>query len=510
VPANLADTLQAVFGVDPSAPVLEFEEAWSTWGQIDAARAQVADALREAGVGPGARVGIMLRNRAELVAPILEAAIGGHCLVTINPSYPDERLIEDLEKLDAPVLIASSKDWARPAVAEAALASGALCLEMSYDLGVRIRRPVDPGRLAKPSAYAPGVGVEMLTSGTTGTPKRIPFPASNFEAAVLGAAIFEGDRSGEAAPRLRGGVQIIVYPTAHISGLLAVFNTLVAGRKICLLERFQVEPFMDAIRRHRPKVVQTAPAAIKMVLDADVAKDDLASLSAWRTGSAPLDLAVAEAFQDKYDLPILQNYGATEFGGVAGWTMADFRSHWAGRKTSVGRLNPGVEGRVIDPQSGEVLAAGESGVLELRGPQIGTGGAWMRTTDIAVLDAESFLWIKGRSDNAIMRGGFKIQPDDIVRALEEHPDVLEAAVAALPDERLGQVPVAGCILKRGAERCSADDLLAHLRARLLPYQVPTRLLVVDELPRTESMKVSQPRLRELFLENRPSSASHRP
>jgi acyl-coenzyme A synthetase/AMP-(fatty) acid ligase len=234
-------------------------------------------------------------------------------------------------------------------------------------------------------------------------------------------------------------------------------------------------------------------------MDANVPKEDFASLVAYRTGTAPLDPDLADAFYERYGIPVLQNYGATEFGGgAAGWQLDDFKAYWKAKRGSVGRLNKGVEARILDPETNEPLPAGAEGLLELRGPNIGDGKSPVRTTDLAVLDEDGFLFIKGRHDNAIIRGGFKILPDDVTRAIEQHPAVREAAVTAMPDPRLGQVPAAAYILKAGAEAPTEDEMRAFLRERLMPYQVPVFLKVVAELPRTPSMKVSQPALKELF------------
>jgi long-chain acyl-CoA synthetase len=160
-------------------------------------------------------------------------------------------------------------------------------------------------------------------------------------------------------------------------------------------------------------------------------------------------------------------------------------------------MNPGISGRIIDPLSGEQRPFGEPGLLELRSQNLGDGANWVRTTDIARMDEQGFLWILGRSDNAIIRGGFKIIPDDVVRAIESHPAVREACVIALPDARLGQVPVAA-FLTRSGQDVAPSDLKAFLKERLTPYQVPVRFLKLDEMPRTPSMKPSQPDLRRMF------------
>jgi acyl-coenzyme A synthetase/AMP-(fatty) acid ligase len=346
---------------------------------------------------------------------------------------------------------------------------------------------------------APDIAIEMLTSGTTGAPKRIPLPYRNLEKALLGAAAFEKGRSVSDVPTLRGGVQIVSAPMAHIAGVTAVMNNILAGRRICLLDKFSVEGFRDAVVRHRPKVAGAPPSALRMIMDANIPREDLSSLLAYRTGTAPLDPDLADAFYERYGIPVLQNYGATEFaGGAAGWTLDDFKAFWKLKRGSVGRINPGLEARIVDPDTGTTLAPGAEGLLEMRGANIGDGNTFVRTTDLAVLDADGFLFIKGRHDGAIIRGGFKILPPDLIKALEQHPAIREAGVVGLADERLGQVPAAAYIVKNGATAPSADELRNFLRERLMPYQIPVRMMAVDDFPRTPSLKISQPALKALF------------
>lgn len=345
-----------------------------------------------------------------------------------------------------------------------------------------------------------GVAIEMLTSGTTGAPKRVPLKRHTLEQAVIDAGVYD-NRGPQDAAKLRGGVVIFNSPFAHIAGVFGLFNGIVAGRKLAMLEKFSVDSWVGAIRRHRPKVAGAPPSALRMILDAEVPKEDLASLVAFRAGTAPLDPDLADEFYARYGIPVLQNYSATEFAGAgAGWTIDDYRKYHKEKRGSVGRINPGIMARVVDVESGEPVTPGEQGLLEILAPHLGDGKTWLRTTDLAVLDADDFLWIKGRADNAIIRGGFKIIPDDVVRAIEQHPAVREAAVVALPDSRLGQVPAAAYLLRSGASAPSDAEMRAFLRERLLPYQVPVKLMAVPELPRTPSLKVSGPDLKQMFLD----------
>ena len=493
---DLARSIADVLAIDPGAPALEYERVWKSWGDLAAATAHLRTALEEAGAAEGARVGVLLRNHVDLVPVLLAIFTSGRCLASLNAVSPDGKLVEDIVDAATPVLIAIGPDWDRPGLRDAAAKIGAAVLAVD---GGEVRRLSDADRALWTKADAPGIAIEMLSSGTTGKPKRIPLPLRNLEKALAGAASYEKGRGPDAAPRLRSGVQIVTAPLAHIAGITGLMNNLLAGRQVCLIEKFTVEGFRDAIVRHRPKVAGAPPSALRMLLDADIPKEDFSSLVAYRTGTAPLDPDLADAFYQRYGIPVLQNYGATEFaGGVAGWTLDDFKAHWTEKRGSVGRLNKGSEARVVDPESGETLEAGSEGLLELRAPNIGNGKDWVRTTDLAVIDADRFLWIRGRHDGAIVRGGFKILPDDVVKAIQAHPAVREAAVTGIDDRRLGQVPVAAWIAKADADIPDEETFRAWLKERLMPYQVPVRLLRVDELPRTPSMKVSQPALKALF------------
>ncbi|MDB5575574.1 MAG: hypothetical protein JWR80_750 [Bradyrhizobium sp.] len=493
---RLGQRIAAILALDPAASAIEFEGAWWRWGEVARSMAAIADALPDA--ARGMRIGVLMRNHVAVVPAILEVLRGGHCLVVLNPMLPPDRLAADIAASGVPVVIGVAQDLDGPACGAAFDAIDCQLIEVTNapDAPVTVRRsrtaPFDPGATGR------DVAVEMLTSGTTGPPKRIPMARPGFEEAVFAAARFEKGRSEGDTPRLRGGVQLLLAPFSHIGGLLALLNAVVAGRSATLLPRFTVEGFRDAVKHHAIKAASLPPAALKMLYDAEIPRADLASLMAFRTGTAPLDAALATAFVARYGIPVLQNYGATEFGGVAGWTLDDFKAHWPAKAGAVGRLNPGMEGRIVDAGSGAALGTGEPGVLELRAPQIGDGRAWVRTTDIARIDAEGFLYIVGRSDNAIIRGGFKIQPDDIVRAMEAHPAVREAAVAALPDDRLGAVPVAGYLLRSGLPAPSEEEMRGFLKGRLTAYQIPTVIRPLDKLPRTASMKVDQAALRTLL------------
>ena len=499
---SLASELRAVVAVEPTAAALEYKRRWYSWRDLSTSIERIDALLSQAGIGPDGRVGILIRNRPGQLFGILAVLATDRCLVTLSPLLPDDKMANDIEAVRAPVIIGEAEDLARPAIAAAIRRVGAAVIEVGVDIQqIRLvpgqELPTGPDLLLD----GPDVAIEMLTSGTTGLPKRIPLTRDSFNRSFAGAIFYERDRKPGMPAQLRPGTLLLSGPLNHIGGIYTALTCLVGGRKACLLERFTVPEWHDAVIRHRPAVTAVVPAGLRMILDANIPREDLASLKALRTGTAPLDPAVAEEFLDRYGLPILQTYGATEFAGaIAGWTLAEFRTHWAEKRGSVGRIHADVEARVIDPETGATVAPGMPGLLELRAPQLGDAQQWKRTTDRVTIDADGFLFVHGRSDNAINRGGFKIHPDDVVKALEQHPSVREAVVTGIADARLGEVPVAAIMLREGMAAPDVAELTAFARQHLLPYQVPVAFRIVADVPRTPSMKPSLPELRRLFEE----------
>jgi long-chain acyl-CoA synthetase len=470
------------------ADAVEFDEAWWSWGRLQRTASEVDAVLTAAGVRNAGRVGVVLENRPEIVAAALAILASGRCLVTMSPLQPPERLAADIGRSDVPVLLATDEVLDRPGIRDAM--ADRLVVRLGGDGAVE---PVS-GSAPDGAATSPGISIEMLTSGTTGPPKRIRLSDRQVDSVMSasGSPLAEGKL-------LSSGVGVVNTPMVHIGGFWGMLSTLHAGRRVVLLPRFQLDTWVRAVEKYRPVASGLVPAAMRSVLEADVPPEKLSSLKVITSGAAPCPPELAEAFQRKYGARVLMVYGATEFAGaVTGWTLPMHQKWWERKAGSVGRAYPGVELRVTSPE-GEVLPTGSTGHLEVRSRQSPDGAdTWQRTSDLAELDDDGFVWLHGRADDAIIRGGFKVHPAVVQRALERHPSVLEASVAPLPHERLGQVPVAAVELKPGAPRPDPAELLALCREELTPYEVPTEVLVVDELPRGPSMKVSRPDLLELF------------
>ena len=498
---SLAESLRTVLEVDPAPIAIDDLRDPLSWGEVRACVEQIETLLDEAGIGVGRPVGLLLRNRAEMVAAILAMIVSQRCIVCVNPLQGELKLLDDVGSLKVAALIACEEDWASEALRETAAQAGSF--------GIRLARDESPAVLRVPGLErvgpgphrpaAPDVAVEMLTSGTTGPPKRILLRADAFEAAILGASHYESREAK--APVLKRGFTLLSSPLVHIGGMFHAVKSAIDGRPLCLLERFTVDGWVEAMRRHRPKVTGLVPAAMKMVIDAEVPVEDLSSLLAVRSGTAALAPELQARFEERYGIPVLPTYGATEFAGaVAGWTLADHRDFIETKRGSVGRAHPGCKLRIVEPESGDPLGVDERGLLEVESDHNPSAG-WVRTSDYARIDADGFVWIEGRADGAINRGGFKVDPATVARALERHPAIREAAVVGIPDDRLGEVPVAAYELRSGQTAPDEEELRAFAREHLTAYFVPTRFLAVEALPRTPSLKPSLPALRSLFEAN---------
>ncbi|MSV79108.1 MAG: AMP-binding protein [Actinobacteria bacterium] len=494
---HLPSWLTQVIELDPAANALHFEDTWRTWGWLGAGVRALHERLDAAGFGEGSMVGVLMRNRPEIVRAITGALATGRCLVTLSSAIPADKLADEIRRLRLPVIVATASDWANESILEAARDAGSLAL-LADESDVPFAIVVAAGERGDAPTIAPGVAVQMLTSGTTGPPKRIDLLYRSLEHEIVSTASYSRN-SDLSAPRLSSGVSLVWNPLLHMGGLRALTSSLVAGRSVALMERFNVDQWAKNVREHRLRVVGLVPTALAMVLAADLPRDLFEHVQAVFAGTSPLDPELGRAFEEKYGVPVLEVYGATEFaGGVAGWTLSDRRQFGDTKTGSVGRPNQGVEVRVVDAETGESVPNGSVGLLEVRAPQLAQSG-WTRTTDLAHMDDDQFLWITGRADDVIIRGGFKVATGEVGKVLAGHPSVLEACVIGLPDQRLGQVPVAAVQLRDDAEPITSEALLIWAREKLSGYQVPVELRIVAELPRTPSMKVSQVEVRNLFV-----------
>jgi acyl-coenzyme A synthetase/AMP-(fatty) acid ligase len=469
----------------------EFKEVAYTWGDLVAIGDALEAMLVAAKVPADAPVGVVARNRPFLGAAILGLIVHRRPVTMIYSAQSAEAMAGDFAKLKLAAVVADPQDWGELQVA-AARRTGTLGIAATGDMD----RPMEP--VEGVSVMGPGPhraapvepGVELLTSGTTGVPKRILIGFPILERSVMSFTL--GDPPPGGRPP-----QIVSAPIGNVSGLCQLIGCAAGMAPMIILEKFAVPEFVQAMRRHSPPILGLSPPAVKMLLDAKLSKEDFPGVGAVFGGGGALHPDIQEAFEAAYDIPVFWGYGATEFGGtLVRWTPDMREPFGQSKRGSIGRAAPGTDLRVVDPETGEVLLPGKPGLLEARVPLMSDD--FIRTTDLVTIDEDGFVFHHGRNDGAIVRGGFKVMPETIAAGLRSHPAVSDAAVVGIPDDRLGEVPVAAIELKEGQAYPGDEAMKAHLRSQLTAMHIPTRIAVVDALPRTPSMKVSLVEVKKLF------------
>jgi len=493
---HLADRIRGVLNGDPTAPAFEQDGGWFKWGEVGRIAARLDDLLRAQGIGENRAVGLIGRNLPAPSSALLGLLATRRCVVPLNPYQSHEGLVLNASAANLAAIVAEPPDFEggtlRAAAAEHGFAT--IVLEGNDPSSIKL---VDSLRAAE-LADIPNCALLLSTSGTTGTPKRIPIRYDTLGASMVDSRQSSLDSGDVDLPGPQQPPLIQHSPMVHIAGALSVTRAGWEGRPLVMLKKFNAPDWIDAVRRHRPTAASLPPTMMRAVVNENPPPEALASLIGVWSGASPVDMAVLHEFERRYDVIVMGSYGATEFAGQVAWgSLADREKYGNSKDRSVGRFHPpGVFARVVDPESGQILPLGEIGILEVQVAKIGP--EWMRTSDRMSIDADNFLYFEGRADDAINRGGFKIVPTIIADALRRHPSVGDVAVIGVPDKRLGEVPVAAVELKAGAQTTERQALLDFAKSNLIAYQVPTEIKIVASLPRTPSFKIDRNAVKALF------------
>ncbi|MBA3282782.1 MAG: AMP-binding protein [Acidimicrobiia bacterium] len=375
-------------------------------------------------------------------------------------------------------------------------------------------RPYGPAAEADPR----DVGALFYTSGTTGKPKGAELSHRGLLGGMSVATLVPST--------LHRGEMVLALPVAHIFGFGAVAGAACAGIPVRFFARFNPVKVLDAIEERRSTMFAGVPAMYRMLLEAGAADRDLTSVRLWISGAdaMPSELSTQfKRFGATASLPVVgpvgeatfaEGYGMVETGGGVAVRVSPplVRTGLGG---SVGLPLPGNVFKVVD-EDGDEVPVGGSGELLLSGPGVlkGYHGApeataaaltddgWLRTGDIARRGVLGMINFEGRMKDVVKRGGYSVYTIEVEQTLEEHPDVLEAAVVAIPDVRDGEVPGAAVRLRAGTS-LDGLDLGAWAAERLSKYKVPARFLAVDELPRTGTDKVQRREIAAWFEDGPP-------
>jgi acyl-coenzyme A synthetase/AMP-(fatty) acid ligase len=480
--ATISSTLATSLAGYGSAPCIEFNGRWYTGTEIAAYADAIEDALRAAGVADGAAVGVVARNRPPQAAAVVGLLGAGRWVSMIYSFQSAEAIGRDIEKLELAAVVADRDDWTEPAIAAAGRTGTAgIAVSLKPPTVERVSGIERVSDRLRAAGRDGSTGLRVLTSGTTGPPKRHVIPASVLEHTVASVAI--GGASADDPPEL------MYWPLGGIGGVCQLITGAYLGKRIALLEKFSVAEWVRVVKTYRVGRCGLQPAAVRMLLDADLPREDLASLEYVISAAGPLDPETRDAFEERYGIPVLLAYGATEFAGsVCTWTPELYREFGAVKRASSGRVMPNTAVRIIDPHSGAEVPAGEQGVLEATIAAVSPD--WIRTNDLAAIDVDGFITLHGRADGAINRGGFKVLPETVRRVLVSHPAVRDAAVVGVPDARLGEVPFAAVETIAGCPAPDPAELVDLVRDALPKHCVPVAVAVVAELPRNPSLKVA--------------------
>lgn len=489
----LAEMVRRALARDAARQAIEFNGQWYNWGWVRERAQQVNALLAASGIAENAPIAFVPRNRPSSIAALLALLADGRTVRMIYAFQSGEAIAREISRLQPAAVLIDAIDLAEP-VRETLVEEGIAGIvlddsnaqpvqgaEQASGITARHKGPTEPL-------------VEILTSGTTGPPKQFPIQHRMIAESLVGAAALHPDAQAIAAAL---PPYLLYFPLGNISGIYSTVPTLIRGQRVTLLDRFSIAEWHSYVLRHRPAHSGIPPSTMQALLDADIPVADLASIKAMGVGAAPLAPELQRAFEDRYGIPILLSYGATEFGGpVCAWT-AELHAEWGRTKLgSVGRPIMGAQLRIVDADSGRPLPPGEEGRLEVVSPRIGPD--WIATADIGRIDSDGFLFLSGRADGAIMRGGFKILPETIERALLQHDDVAAAAVVGLADPRVGQVPAAAIVLAKGAGGIDPAHLESHLRKTLPATHIPVHWHFCNGLPCNASMKVDRHAIRNIF------------
>jgi malonyl-CoA/methylmalonyl-CoA synthetase len=436
------------------AVALEFQGHTYTFGEIDARSNRVAHLLARRGLKAGDRLCVYLSNCVEMIDLYLACVKLGVIFVPINILYRDRE-------------IAHIVNDAEPA--ETIRDASGLMREAASMPDTRPNIPLD--------GDAPA-GI-IYTSGTTGASKGAVLTHNNFAA---NAVTLLTAWQITAADRF-----LLALPLFHVHGLgNGIHCWLTSGCRMRLLERFEHQKAAAEFLEFRPTLFFGVPTIYVRLLDlpADTAREIGNFMRLFVSGSAPLPAQVFEEFRTRYGHTILERYGMSE-------NLMDTSNPYIGerRAGSVGVPLPGVSVKLVD------------GEIHLKGPNVFAGywrrpdatheafrDGWFRTGDLATCSDDGYYTLSGRKSDLIISGGFNIYPREIEEFLQEHEDVVEAAVAARPDPVRGEVPVAFVVLRGEASCQELEDLC---RAKLASFKVPRAFRVLDKLPRNAMGKVQK-------------------
>jgi long-chain acyl-CoA synthetase len=526
---NTPPSLRHVFATARSRgdrTFLVYENERWTFDQVaDHVEALGATLAERYGVAKGDRVAVAMRNFPEWVVSYAAVTSIGAVVVPLNAWWTTQELDYGLRQSESRVVLADHERITRLAplageypltVLGVRLPEGFSAGELAFD---RYEDVIDPGR----GLRLPDVDIDpdddatiLYTSGTTGNPKG----AVSTHRAVCSALFSYACRASVHAS-MRGGTPdepkahptsfILVVPLFHVTGCIPVMlSSYAAGNKLVMMYKWNPERALELIEREHVTTFVGVPTMSWDLLESpDFAKRDTSSLVSVGGGGAPAPPELVRRVDSSFKKarPGI-GYGMTETNAYGPQNMAD---DYIRKPTSAGRTVPTMQVRVVD-DLGEPVPTGAIGEIEFSGPNLIRGywrnpeatestfhDGWLRTGDLGRLDDEGFVYVEDRAKDMVIRAGENIYCAEVEGVLYEHPAIYECAVFGIPHERLGEELVASLVL-RPDHTVTEDEIRAHVKAKLAPFKVPSRIeFSVEQLPRGATGKILKRNLRDALL-----------
>jgi fatty-acyl-CoA synthase len=487
-----------------------------TYAELAADVDALALGLLERGIGKGDRVGIWAPNCAEWTLTQYATAKIGAILVNINPAYRTRELEFVINQSGTQLLVAAEKvktsDYAGM-IAEVrprcpGLTDDVLLASPQWQSMLEDGRRLDRGALDRIELDTDDPINIQYTSGTTGFPKGATLSHHN----ILNNGFFVGELCNYTeADRI-----CIPVPFYHCFGMV-MGNLAATSHGACMVipsPTFDPVATLEAVQAEHCTSLYGVPTMFIAELSAPGFDDyDLSSLRTGIMAGSPCPVEVMKQVIERMSMTEVGIcYGMTETSPVSTQTRAD--DSLDRRVSTVGRVGPHLEVKVIDPATGRTVPRGTPGELCTRGYSVMLGyweqpektaeavdsAHWMHTGDLAVMDDEGYLAITGRIKDMVIRGGENVYPREIEEFLYTHPDILDAQVIGVPDVRYGEELLAWVRLRPGVATLTAESLREFCRGQLAHYKIPRYVHIVDDFPMTVTGKVRKVEMRERSVE----------
>ncbi|MFO1329410.1 MAG: AMP-binding protein [Rubrivivax sp.] len=503
----------------PDQPAVRFRDRRLSYRELEARSNRLAHALRALGLQRGDRVAIVSPNRPEIVE--FECALYklGLVKVALNSRLAPAELDDALANAE-PAAVAAGPEH-RALVEGTAAARGGIRHFIAFDAPAGGDGPwrdyeallaVQPDTHVREDMQPEDLAVLHYTSGSTGKLKAAMQTVGNRHASLR--KVIMG--------RMQAGpsdVLMLCGPITHASGMF-IQAMLYQGASILLMERFVPAEILAAIERHQVTMTFMVPAMIHALLAEPTRREhDLSSLRLLSYGAAPMSPSRIREAWDLFGPVLAQGYGAGETtGGVISLGIADHARAMSGEKPELllacGRPVCESEVEVLD-DDGRPVQGDAIGEICVRGPDVFAGywrapeqtrevlGAdgWLRTGDLARIDAEGYIYIVDRRKEMLVSGGFNVYPREVETVIAQHPAVYEVCVVGVPDDHWGEAVKAVVVLRQGAQ-AGADELMQFCDGRLAGFKRPRSVDFVAQLPKNSNGKLSRKDVREPYWRGR--------